>query len=447
MMEANTNGGAIFRLGWRAGPAAAVLSLLLAGAAAAQAPARTSSAPPAPPPPALRLSLQRAIELALQHNPALQAARTTIDQSHANEITANLRPNPVLLGDAMFIPYFQPSDFTHDFINQASEFDLGASYLLERGKKRQHRLQAARDQSAVTTATVGDDERLLTSNVAQQFISVLLAESNLRLAQMDLSDYENVVQINESRYQAGDISEGDLLKIKLQLLQFQMDLSAAKLARVQALASLRQLVGFDAVPANYDVDGRLAYRPVTLSLDDLEAMALRDRPDLLAAQLGVTAAQSQHSLAQANGKRDLTLTFDYTHVAGANTGSSFFNIELPIFDRNQGEIARTQFAVTQAREGQTAAAETVLTDVTSAYENLQTADQVVKLYTSGYLQEAQESRDISNYAYQRGSASLLDYLDAERSYRATELAYRQALASYMFSLEQLRQAVGTRSLP
>jgi outer membrane protein, heavy metal efflux system len=161
----------------------------------------------------------------------------------------------------------------------------------------------------------------------------------------------------------------------------------------------------------------------------------------------VTAAQSQHSLALADGKRDLTLTFDYTHVAGANTGTTFFNIELPIFDRNQGEIARTQFAITQAREDQTAAAETVLTDVTSAYENLHTADQVVDLYTSGYLNEAQQSRDISNYAFQRGSASLLDYLDAERSYRTTELAYRQALASYMLALEQLRQAVGTRSLP
>jgi outer membrane protein, heavy metal efflux system len=279
-MEANTSGGAISRWSWRAGPAAAVAALLLAGAAAAQTPARPAPVPPASPPPAAHLTLERAVALAMQHNPALRAARTTIDQSHANEITANLRPNPVLTGDAMFIPYFQPSDFTHDFINQASEFDLGASYLIERGKKRQHRLEAARDLSAVTAATVGDDERLLTSNVAQQFIAVLLAESNLQLAQEDLSEYENTVQINQARYQAGDISDGDLLKIKLQLLQFQMDLNAAKLARVQALAALRQLVGFDAIPANYDVDGKLAYQPVSLSLDGLKAMALRNRPDL-----------------------------------------------------------------------------------------------------------------------------------------------------------------------
>jgi len=89
----------------------------------------------------------------------------------------------------------------------------------------------------------------------------------------------------------------------------------------------------------------------------------------------------------------------------------------------------------------------VLTDVMNAYEGVRTNDQIVTLYLSGYLKEAQDSRDISEYAYKRGAASLLDYLDAERSYRATELAYRQALASYLTAVEQLREAVGTRTLP
>ena len=255
------------------------------------------------------------------------------------------------------------------------------------------------------------------------------------------------MQISEAQNQAGSLSGGDLLKIKLQLLQFEMDLHSAQLAQVQALADLRQLVGFDSVPENYDVDGDLTYQAVKLNLDDLKMMALRNRPDYRAAQLGLTAAQSQYQLARVDGKVDPTVTFSYSHIAGLNLGSLFANIELPIFNRNQGEIARTNFAVTQAQETQSAASEGVLTDVTAAYENLRTGDQVVTLYTSGYLKEAQDSRDISQYAYQRGGASLLDYLDAERSYRSTELAYRQALATYMLALEQLRQAVGTRSLP
>jgi cobalt-zinc-cadmium efflux system outer membrane protein len=85
--------------------------------------------------------------------------------------------------------------------------------------------------------------------------------------------------------------------------------------------------------------------------------------------------------------------------------------------------------------------------VVQAYENLRTNDQIVQLYQGGYLDEARESRDISEYAYRKGAASLLDYLDAERTYRANQLAYRQALANYMLALEQVRQAVGTRNLP
>jgi cobalt-zinc-cadmium efflux system outer membrane protein len=399
------------------------------------------------PAPVAHLSLDRAIELALQHNHTLLAERTTVDQNRAEEITANLRPNPVLGGDAQFLPFFAPSQWTADYINQSAQFDLGLSYLIERGKKRQHRLQAARDQTAVTIATVADDERSLTSNVAQQFIGALLAKANLELAQADLNSFQQTVQISEAQNQAGGMSGGDLLKIKLQLLQFQMDFHSAELAQVQALADLRELIGFDSVPENYDVDGDLTYQAVKLNLDDLKLMALRTRPDYRAAQLGLTAARSQYQLARADGKVDPTVTFNYDHLAGLNLGSLFMNIQLPIFNRNQGEIARTNFAITQAQETQSAASEGVLTDVVTAYENLLTGDKVVTLYISGYLKEAEDSRDISQYAYQRGAASLLDYLDAERSYRSIELAYRQALATYMLALEQLRQAVGTRSLP
>ena len=395
----------------------------------------------------VRITLEEAVQLAIVHNHALKAARTTIPQSRALEITANLRPNPVLLGDAQFIPIFSPNQLNADTINQTSQFDLGISYLIERGGKRQHRLRAARDQTAVTLSLVTDAERGLTFSVASQFVNALLADANLQLALEDLKSFQSTVDIGAERYRAGDISEGDYLKIKLQLLQFQTDVSAAKLAKVQALASLRQLLGYDAVPADYDVAGDLAYQPLTFKEEELEAMALRQRPDLRAAQQGVTAAKSQYSLAQANGKRDLGLTFDYSHVGGISGATGFFNIEIPIFNRNQGEIARTRYAIDQSQETATAASEIVMTDVKNAYEGVQTNDQVVRLYQSGYLDQAKESRDISEYAYKRGAASLLDFLDAERSYRATQLAYRQSLASYMLALEQLREAVGMRNLP
>jgi cobalt-zinc-cadmium efflux system outer membrane protein len=414
-------------------PALATLIFLLSGAAAAQSPTL--------------ITLDQAIDLALTHNHALKATRTMILQNQAQEITANLRPNPTFGADSQFIPIFTPQDFSVDNLDVTQQFDIGIGYLFERGHKRQRRLQAAQDQTAVTRAQVTDAERTLAFNVGQQFVSVLLAESTLQFAMQDLKDFQQTVDIADAQYKAGDISEADLLKIKLQLLQFQTDVSAARLAKVQALAGLRALLGYDATPAGFDVTGDLAYVPLKSKVEDLQAMALRERPDLRAAELGVTAAQSQIRLAQANAKVDVTGTYDFTHTAGQNSASIFVGFDLPIFNRNQGEIARTRYALTQAQEQQQAASDTVMTDVASAYEAVRSNDEIVQLYVSGYLKQAADSRDISEYAYKAGSASLLDFLDAERSYRSTELAYRQALSSYMTALEQLKQAIGTRNLP
>ena len=393
------------------------------------------------------ISLDQAIDLALAHNHSIKASRTLILQNQAQEITANLRPNPTLGADSQFIPFFSPQDFSGTNLDQTQQFDVGIGYLFERGRKRQRRLQAARDQTAVTRAQVADAERTLAFNVGQQFVSVLLAESTLRFALEDLKGFQQTVDISETQLKAGYIGEGDYLKIKLQLLQFQTDVSSARLAKVQALVGLRELLGYDAVPADFDVIGDLAYQPLKASLEDLQARALRERPDFRAAQLGITAAQSQILLAKANAKVDVNGTYDFTHVSGENTASIFANFELPIFNRNQGEIARTTHALTQAQEQEQSASDTVLSDVANAYEGVKSNDEVVQLYTSGYLKQAQDSRDISEYAYKRGAASLLDFLDAERSYRSTQLAYRQALAAYMTALEQLKEALGSRNLP
>jgi len=412
-----------------------------------QSPAPPQASTLAQKPGAVTISLDEAIQIALQHNHNLLAARTAIQQSAAEETTANLRPNPVLLGDSQFIPIFQPSQFSADYLDNTAQFDLGVSYLFERGKKRQHRLQAAREQTAVTRSQVSDNERSLTFIVATQFINVELAESTLELANQDLKSFQETVDIAEARYKAGDIGENDLLKIKLQLLLFQTDVSAAQLARVQGLSDLRQLLGYESVGPDYDVAGAFDFQPVPGNLEDFQSKALQNRPDLRAAHLGVTAAGSQLELQKAIGKKDFTGQLNYTHLGYINDVSLFGQIQMPIFDRNQGEIARAGFAVTQAREQEKFASGQVMTDVRDAFESVRSNDRVVSIYRSGYLNQAQESRDISEFAYRRGAASLLDFLDAERSYRATQLGYRQALASYLLALEQLREAVGTRSLP
>jgi outer membrane protein, heavy metal efflux system len=420
--------------------AALAVAVIFGGAARAQAPSAPTQGP-------VRITLDEAIQMALEHNHNLKAARTTIQQSEASETTANLRPNPVLTLDAQFLPIFQPDKFSADYINSTAQFDAGVSYLFERGKKRQHRLQAARDITAQTRSLVADNERSLAFMTASQFVAVQLSESTLDLAEQDLMSFQHSVDISDERYKAGDISQSDFLKIHLQLLQFQQDVAQARLARIQALVGLRQLLGYESVPSDFDVAGDFDYQPVKPKLEDLQAKALAERPDLRAARQGVTAANSQYLLAKANGKVDVIGTFDYDHVNAVSTGSFFGSFQIPIFNRNQGEIARTHFAITQAEELRLAASDQVMTDVAEAYEGVRDNDQIVVLYRSGYLDEAKLSRDISEFAYKRGAASLLDFLDAERSYRAVQLGYRQSLASYLTAVEQLREAVGVRNLP
>jgi len=386
----------------------------------------------------VRITLAEAIRMALLHNHNLLATRPTIEQSQGQEITAALRPNPVLSGSWQPPPLFKPQE-------GSAQVGAGLSYDFELGK-RGRRMQAAKDATDVTRSQVGDSERSLTFQVASQFISVQLAESTLELAHQNLQSFQDAVGISETRYKSGGISENDYLKTRLQLLQFETDVQQAQLARTQALADLRQTLGYESVPPDYDVTGPFEHRPVKVDLAELEKLAGRNRPDLRAAEQGLAAAESQHELAKVNGRPDITVGASYFYGNGLNNAVFGVSIPIPIFDRNQGEVARTQAARAQAEQQRAAVLGQVKTEVKDAYEALQTNDRVAREYESGYLEIARKSRDISEFAYRRGATSLLDFLDAERSYRATQLGYRQAIAAHLLALEQIHQAVGTRGL-
>jgi cobalt-zinc-cadmium efflux system outer membrane protein len=420
-----------------------VWSALMYAASWPSARAQAAAAPRGP----VTITLDDAIQLALKHNHNLLAAQTTIQQDEALETQANLRPNPSIFADWEYLPLFTPSSWTGSYLENQTEADLGLSYLFERGKKRQHRLQAAKDVTAQARSLVADNERTLTFNVASEFFNVELAESTLELATKDVESFRKTVDISEFQWKAGGMSEGDFLMIKLQLLQYESDYQQAILAKDQGLDDLRNMLGYDSVPADYDVAGPFDYEPVSAKLEDLQMKALESRPDLRAAQQGVTASTSQWELQKAEGKVDVTGQANYSHVNSINTATVYVSVPLPIFNRNQGNIAQARYAITQTQEQERATSDQVMTDVHDAYAGLKENDSIVVLYRSGYLDAAVKDRDIEQFAYQHGGASLLDWLNAERNYRATELAYRQALASYLTALEQLREAVGTRTLP
>jgi cobalt-zinc-cadmium efflux system outer membrane protein len=407
------------------------------GIAGAQVPQATS--PPS------KISMDDAVRIALAYNQSLRAQRLNIDQNQAQEITAALKPNPTFTTLVDTIPLFSPQMIRLN----TQIYSESLAYTYERGGKREKRLSVAKDNTDVTAKTVSDDERQLRFQVVQAFINVLLAESVLRLAQEDLANFSEEVDLNRARVAAGDLGEGDYLKISLQKLQFQQDVSSAELSLVQAKASLRQSLGYQSVAENFEVVGTLEHKKQVVQLADLEKQALAARPDLQAAHSGVKLAADTVSLAFGNRAKDWTWATDYTYQSiGPNgTGNAVgfsLSFDLPVHDRNQGEIARSQAAARQAVETESSTQVGVQTDVLNAYSGFQTNEQIVALYESGYLDQATQSRDITTYAYRRGAATVLDVLDAERSYRAVELGYRQALAAYMTSAEQVNEAVGVQ---
>ncbi len=416
--------------------AAGLVTAWLSSAAAAQVAA-----------PIDRLSIDDAVRLALARNQAMQAQRLTIDAAKADETTAAFKPNiNVAFGVSGFTP-FTPSSLDLDFLKNGASYSASGVYLFERGGKRDNRLAVAQATTEQTGYTVRDAERQLRFQTEQAFVAVLLAKSTLELAQQNLKSFTDVVDVNRQRVTAGDLAEGDFYKISLQKLQFEQDASSAEVALVQARANLRQLVGFETVSESFEPIGELGYSSHSLNLDDLKTQAIAARADLQAAHTGVALAEKSLTLEKSNRARDVTGELDYTHTGPQNVLGVSASFDLPIRDRNQGNIAKAEIGMRQAADTEMATRYVVMTDVVNAYYGWLSSEKVVKLYESGYLDQAKQSLDISRYVFQRGAGSLLDLLDAERTYRDTQLGYRQALSNYMTSVAQLNFAVGRQVIP
>ncbi|HEY2435450.1 MAG TPA: TolC family protein [Vicinamibacterales bacterium] len=398
-------------------------------------------------PPVPQLSMDDAVRIALARNRAMMAQRLSVDASRADEITAALKPNiNFSFGVAGFTP-FTPSTLTFDFLHNGASYDVSAAYLFERGGKRDNRLAVAQATTEQTGQNMRDAERQLRFQTEQAFIGLLFAKSTLDLAQQNLKSFSDVVDVNRQRVTAGDLAEGEFYKISLQKLQFEQDESAAEVALEQARANLRQLVGFDTVSETVEPIGDLAYTSHAVDLEAIKQLAVIARTDLQAAQSGVDLARKSLTLEKSNKARDITGGLDYTHTGPQNVLGVSASLDLPIHDRNQGNIAKAEVQVLQATDTELATRYQVLTDVVNAYYGLRSSEKVVKLYESGYLDQAKQSLDISRYVFQRGAGNLLDLLDAERTYRDTQLGYRQALSNYMTSVAQINFAVGRQVIP
>jgi len=374
-------------------------------------------------------------------NPTLRAGQIAIDESRAQEITANLRPNPNLTILADQIDPFSggPSHGPFAFFLAAGS----VSQLWERQHKRGLRLESAQKETAIANSGQADLERTLLFNLRGAFIQTLQEKATLALAKENLTYYDHVLDVNRERYKAGGIAQVDLKRLELQRVQYLSDLQTAqvnlRIAKIQLLMFLN-----DQTPVEqFDVNGPFAFAEQLPPLNDVRQAALNTRPDLRAAVQSIDKAKTDHRLAVANGSTDPILGFDVGRNPPIDQYIGFsVSVPLRIFDRNQGEKRRTQLDIDRNDRLAAATRAQVFNDVDSAYATLNSTVILLKPYKDQYLEEASSVRDTIAFSYQHGAASLLDFLNAQADYRAVQANYLNLVASYLNAAGQLNLAVG-----
>jgi outer membrane protein, heavy metal efflux system len=374
-------------------------------------------------------------------NPTLLAGKLNIDELKAEEITANLRPNPNLQLNADQIDPFNsgPSHGPFAYLLTTGTF----SYLHERAHKRELRTESARKGTAIGVSQQSDLERNLLFTLRSAFVQILQAKAVRQVAIDNLDYYDHVLQISRDRFQAGDIAHIDLDRLELQRVQYESDLQTAEVNLRTAKIQLLMLLNDRTPVEKMDAVGVFDFSDQIQTQEDYRRVALDTRPDLRAAVQSVDKAETDHKLAVANGSTDPTLSFD----VGRNPPiDAYFgvgvNIPLRIFDRNQGEKLRTQIDITRNEKLRAAAEAQVFNDVDSAYATLNSTLILLRPYKEKYLEQAVRVRETVFFAYQHGGASLLDFLNAESDYRSVQLNYANLIGSYLAAAAQLNLAVG-----
>ncbi|MGB6724152.1 MAG: TolC family protein [Terracidiphilus sp.] len=379
-------------------------------------------------------------------NPALKADADNVDEMKTEEITAYFRPNPqfTLAADGTQIA---PHDGVWTPFKGTFE-QPNFSYLHERDHKRELRLKSAQEGTRISEAEHEDLKRNLEFDLRAAFVVTLEAKTVLELAKDDLAYYDKIIEISRARFKAGDLARIDLDRIELLRVQYEVEIQSAIVNLRTSKIQLLQLMNDRTPVEQLDVTGAFDFSAELRPLDDFHEIALATRPDLAAALETIEQSETNHKLAEANGSTDPTFGVWYTYNSsnnnpnGIQTLGASVSVPLRIFDRNQGEKQRTTIDIDHSRQAGEAVRAQVFSDVDSAYAQVESDIELLKPYKAQYMDQALRVRDTVTYAFERGGASLMDFLSAQSDYRAVQLAYTQLIGTYLTAAGQLNLAVG-----
>jgi outer membrane protein, heavy metal efflux system len=386
------------------------------------------------------LTMQQAVDYALAHNPALLSAQQTLLSMKGQEVEAGLRQNPnfSLVGADLSNPATSSTPYA---------YSLQLERLFERGQKRRWRLDTARATTSQTEAQFHDQQRGTVLAVKQAFTNMLLAKAALKVAQDNLKNYNQQLDIFRARYHDGDLGEIDFDRLDLQLAQYESDEASAEINLVQGSDQLQTLLGFEQPKRDFDIAGDILPPSVASNLTDLEQRALTNRPDYHAAQAAVRVADGNVKLAYANGTTDPTLEGEYDHSGTQSSYGFYVSIPVRIFDRNQGNKDTTRFLAQGSRFSEVAARNQVFSDVDQAWIGYTQSKILSDRYNGHYLAEAKRVLEIAQYAYKRGGFALIDYLNALQDDRTTTLNALTADAQTWLAIHQLSYTTASEVVP
>jgi outer membrane protein, heavy metal efflux system len=381
-----------------------------------------------------RVSVADALRIALQQNPTVRAQQAALTSTKAGEVTAALRPNPSM--------NFLAEQLKPGGSQQDAQYTVNVGQPIELGGKRGRRIDSAKAATQVAGYQLEDIRRQVTLQVKSAFAGALIAREQLALAQENIKTLDDTERIQRLRAEKGDISELELLRIQVQRFTFERDAADARQALVAAKIALRAAAGAQAIAEDFEVVGELGFKEVSLDKSALMRRAMDNRPDLRAAEADRERARAEHRLARANAWWDITPQIEYQRIGPDNTIGFGFSLPIRIFDRNQGEIARTQAEIDRVDAVREATALQLLAALDTDRQTALTQRERVVSLRDVYLPKATRARDTVEFAYRRGGQSLLDFLDAQRSYRETALAHLQAVGAYLSALYQLEADIG-----
>jgi cobalt-zinc-cadmium efflux system outer membrane protein len=387
------------------------------------------------------ITADQAVREALDRNLNLLAERFNIQAADAAILTASLKPNPVLT-----LNFMRPDQSLVDAGISPHEEVARVDWVFERGGKRDRRVDQAGLAKTVAELQLLNTTRTLVLDVQNAFTDVQLAKLNLALARSNLEAFNNVVQINTDRVRTGDLSQVELSRSRLAALQFQNDVRQQEVKLQVARNHLSTLIGRGPNGDRLDVAGDLRKDATPVDYDALRRQAIELRPDLRAARSDQARSAADLRLQIANGTMDYTVSGEYHRQQGFDvTGNSYgiyFSTPLPIFNRNQGEVARATSQQQQLQTKTQALENDVAAEVANAYAEYTSAREIVDTIERQMLTQAQDVRTTMEYSYRRGEASFVEFLDAVRAFNETMQSYNEARADYARSLYTLDSISG-----